>query len=121
MRVCSAKGMMLPFKKKHSELHPFLNRISACSFFLFFFVSMALSQSKKITGKVTDLNTGEALPGVTVTIEGTPVATITDSSGRYDIEVPSSKATLLFSYVGYVVQPMKVGDRLVINIDLIPD
>jgi CarboxypepD_reg-like domain len=100
MRICSTKGMMLPFKKNHSELHQILKIILACSIFLFFFVSLALSQSKKITGRVTDLNTGEALPGVTVTIERTPVATITDSSGRYALEVPSSRATLLFSYVG---------------------
>src|SRR5690348_3521591 len=99
MRICLTKGLMLPFKKKYSELHPFSKRIFVSSFFLFFFVSLALAQSKKITGKVTDSNTGEALSGVTVTVEGTRVATITDSSGSYTIEAASSKAALVFSYI----------------------
>ena len=83
-------------------MHSFLKSILTCSLFLFFFISMALSQSKKVTGRVTDLNTGQDLAGVTVTLEGTSVATTTDNSGHYSIEVPSSNATLLFSYVGFV-------------------
>jgi len=121
MRICSTKGMMLPFKKKYSELHLFLQRVFACFLFLFFFVSMALAQSKKITGKVTDSNTGEELSRVTVTIEGTSTATITDNSGNYTIVVPSSKATLLFSYVGYVIQKIKVSNKSVIDVNLVSD
>ena len=90
MRFYSTKGMMLPFKKRYSRLHPFLKRIFASLLFLFFFVSMALSQSKKVTGKVTDSNTGQELAGATVVVEGTSTATTTDNSGHFTIEVPSS-------------------------------
>jgi TonB-dependent starch-binding outer membrane protein SusC len=121
MRICSTKGTMLPFKTRYSELHPFLVRIFTCSLFLFFFVSIALAQSKKITGKVTDSNSGEKLAGATVNIEGTSTSTITDNSGSYAIEVPSSKATLVFSYVGFVSQKISVGNGTVIDVSLISD
>jgi TonB-linked SusC/RagA family outer membrane protein len=121
MRFCSTKGMKLPFKMGYLALHPFLKRIFACSLFLFFFVSMALTQAKKVTGKVYESNTGQELPGVTVAIEGTSKATTTDNSGSYSIEVPSSNATLSFSYVGSVIQKIKVGNRSAIDVSLIAD
>ena len=113
--------MLLPFKKSYSGLHPFSKKIFACSLFLFLFVSMAFSQSKKVTGKVTDSNTGQELAGVTVTVEGTSTATTTDNSGNYSIEVPSSNATLSFSYVGSVIQEIKVGNRTAIDVSLSSD
>ena len=82
---------------------------------------MALSQSKKITGKVTDSNTGQELAGATVAVEGSAVATTTDNSGYFTIEVPSSNAVLVFSYVGSVVQKIRVGNRPVIDVSLTSD
>jgi TonB-linked SusC/RagA family outer membrane protein len=100
---------------------PFLKKIFACSLFLFFFVSTALSQLKKVTGKVTDSNTGQELAGVTVTVDGTSTATTTDNSGNYSIEVPSSNTTLSFSYVGSVIQKINVGNRTAIDVSLSSD
>src|SRR5678815_3624735 len=121
MRFCSTKGLVRPFKKRNSELHPFLKKIFACSFFLFFFLSIALSQSRKITGKVTDSNTGQELAGATVVVEGTSIATATDNSGYFAIEVPSSNAVLVFSYVGSVVQKIRVGNHPVVDVSLVSD
>src|SRR6476469_1065768 len=122
MRLQSAKGIILLCnKKRYPGLRIFLKGIFASSFFLFFFVYTALPQSKKITGKVTDSNTGQELPGVTVAIEGSSAATTTDNSGNYSIEVPSSNATLSFSVVGSVIQKIKVGNRTAIDVSLSPD
>ncbi|MVT06639.1 TonB-dependent receptor [Chitinophaga tropicalis] len=55
----------------------------------------------KITGKVTDQKTGEALIGVTVIIQGTSTGAVTDVEGRYTINVAPGTYTIEFKYMGY--------------------
>ena len=98
-----------------------LKSIVTCSLFLFLFISTALPQSKKVIGRVTDFNAEQDLAGVTVTLEGTSVATTTDNSGYYSIDVPTSNATLLFSFVEFAMQRVKVGNRHVIDVTLVPE
>lgn len=83
--------------------------------------SNLMHQQLKITGKVTDASTGEALPGVNILIEGTTHGIITDNDGNYEIEVPSSSSYLLFSYLGYLSERIQVGEQTIINIGLVPD
>ncbi|KAF5277267.1 hypothetical protein FQR65_LT16043 [Abscondita terminalis] len=52
--------------------------------------SVAFGQEKKISGKVTSA-TGQALPGVTVVVQGTTLATQTDANGNYTLNVPAGK------------------------------
>ncbi len=76
----------------------------------------ASAQYGKITGKVTDAVTGEALIGVNVILEGTTTGTTTDLSGEYVIVgVRPGEYTLVASYVGY--QTMR-KPRLRVSIDL---
>ena len=66
----------------------------------------------KVKGQVSD-NVGP-LPGVNVMVKGTMTGVITDMDGNFEIVAPYSKATLVFSYVGY--QPKEVslkGERIV--------
>ena len=121
MKIYSTKAVMWPFKNGYFGLHLLPKKIFTFSLSLFFFVSTALSQSIKVTGKITALDNSQALTGVNVTIEGTSIVTATDNSGHYAIEVPSFKATLLFSYVGFTIQKIKVGNRSVIDVHLISD
>lgn len=58
-------------------------------------------QPKKISGRVTEENTGEPLIGVTVKIKGTTTGTATSIDGNYTIELKSHDAILVFSYMGY--------------------
>ena len=60
-----------------------------------------------VTGTVTDASTGEALPGVTVVIQGTSTGTITTSDGRFSLDLPSDDAVIVFSFVGYRSQTVK--------------
>jgi hypothetical protein len=56
----------------------------------------------KISGKVTDKNTGEPLPGVNVLIEGTMMGAATDMKGNYIIiNVPVGSYTVRADYIGY--------------------
>jgi len=73
-----------------------------------------------VTGKVID-NEGVPLPGVNIVIQGTTTGTITGAQGEYSIEIPGPEAVLVFSYVGYSRQTIRVGERRVIDITLSPD
>ena len=55
---------------------------------------------KTVTGIVTD-QIG-ILPGVSILVDGTTIATETDFNGRYSISIPENSTTLSFSYLGYV-------------------
>jgi TonB-linked SusC/RagA family outer membrane protein len=70
----------------------------------------------QVTGRVTD-NTG-ALPGATVKVKGSKMATSTNADGRYSINVPDENAVLVFSSIGYLTQEIVVGGRNVIDVKL---
>lgn len=55
--------------------------------------------------------------GVNVTVLGTTTGVITNIDGKYSLKVPAGKS-LKFSYVGYIAQTVKVGDKSVIDIVL---
>ncbi len=50
-----------------------------------------------VKGRVSD-ERGEALPGVNVVVKGTSKGTTTNGSGFFELEVPDSKALLVFSF-----------------------
>ena len=76
---------------------------------------------KTISGKVTDLGEGISLPGVNVVAKGASLGTVTDIDGNYQITVPDSIETLVFSSVGYVSEEIAIGNQTVINVELAPD
>ncbi len=59
---------------------------------------------------------GEGIPGVTVAIKGSSMGTITDSNGNYSLNVTSSNATLVFSFVGLKTQEIPVNNKGVVNV-----
>ncbi|MDR3350344.1 MAG: SusC/RagA family TonB-linked outer membrane protein [Prevotellaceae bacterium] len=79
----------------------------------------AQQQSKTVTGTVVDKQ-GTPLAGVTVSLQGTSVVTLTDVNGQYAIPVQSDNQTLRFSYIGY--KPVTAGTaQSVIRITLEED
>lgn len=46
-----------------------------------------------------------------VQVKGTTTGTITDFDGNYSIDVPDSKSTLVFSFIGYVTQQVPVVEE----------
>jgi len=75
---------------------------------------------RSVTGRVTDANTGEPLPGVNVVVKGKNIGTATNVDGIYLIEGVSSQDTLVFSFVGYQTQEVVIGSRRTIDIALYP-
>jgi iron complex outermembrane receptor protein len=80
---------------------------------------MAFAQST-VTGKVTASENGEALPGVSILVDGTTTGTVSSVDGEYSISVPAN-GTLIFSYIGYVTQRVEVGNRSVVDVQLATD
>jgi len=79
-------------------------------------LSTVFAQSVKISGKVTD-NTGNTLPGVTITVKGTSLATSSDVNGNYSITAPAN-SILVYTFVGYAPQAISAGYRTNINVVL---
>ncbi|TAH15403.1 MAG: TonB-dependent receptor [Runella slithyformis] len=79
-----------------------------------------LSQDRKVTGKITDSETGATMPGVTVLVKGTNVGATTDADGKYSVSAPAN-ANLVFSFVGYLAQTVAIGNRTTIDLILNPD
>lgn len=82
-----------------------------------FSINYVFAQSIKVTGKVTDATSNETLIGVSITVKGSTVATQTDLNGNYTINVPSN-GVLVFTYLGYTAQEIKVNGQTVINAQL---
>lgn len=73
-----------------------------------------------VTGVVTE-TTGDPVIGCTVREKGTNAGTVTDIDGNYSIKVASANATLIFSYVGFETQEVKLAGRKVVNIEMRSD
>lgn len=75
----------------------------------------AFAQGWVVSGIVVDED-GEPLVGVSVVEKGTNNGTTTDVGGRYTITVSSSRATLVFSYIGMITEEISVNGRHIIDV-----
>ncbi|MDR3247015.1 MAG: TonB-dependent receptor [Prevotellaceae bacterium] len=71
---------------------------------------------KTVTGTITD-ETGETVPGTTITVKGATRGVITDADGKFSIEVTAADF-LEISYIGYQTVSVQVGDRKVVDVQL---
>ena len=72
----------------------------------------------KVTGTVTSKTDGQAIPGVNVVLKGTTVGVITNMDGTFTLEVPNTNAVLVFSFVGFIQQEVKVDGKTQLNVVL---
>lgn len=93
--------------------------LTALAALLFFTVSLS-AQSVRVTGTVTDQTDGTTLPGVTVVLKGTNTGTVTDLNGRYNLNVSSEDATLVFTFVGMQPQEVAVAGRSIVDVVMSP-
>jgi TonB-linked SusC/RagA family outer membrane protein len=92
-------------------------------FFLFVFLPMMVfSQSKTITGSVTD-DGGLPIPGATILVKNSKnLGATTDFDGNFNITIPSNQTKILvFSYLGYTTQEVNVSNTTNVNLIMIPD
>jgi hypothetical protein len=56
-----------------------------------------------------------------VVIKGTTVGTTSDAEGNFTLNVPNDEAVLVFSFIGYRTQEVRVGTTTQFDIRLDPD
>lgn len=78
----------------------------------------AWAQNRTVTGRITSVEDGSALPGVNVTLKGTSTGTVTDISGNYSISVPADGGTLVFTFIGLKTQEVAVGERSQVDVSM---
>ena len=106
-------------------------KISKCFFdarvrmLLLLLISTIYAQAQSgriVTGVVKDA-TGETVIGVNVTVKGNAaLGTITDLDGKYSLNVPAQKSTLVFSFIGYqTVEKTIDANARTLNVTLVED
>lgn len=80
-----------------------------------------VEQIVSITGKITSSDSPDGLPGVNVVIKGTNQGTVSDINGNYSIEVAGEQTVLVFSSIGYASEEVLVGNRTIIDMEMMAD
>jgi TonB-linked SusC/RagA family outer membrane protein len=70
-----------------------------------------------VTGTVTD-DDGVALPGANIVEKGTTNGTVSDANGNYRLNVSSSNAVLVFSFVGIETKEVNVAGQSQVSVSL---
>lgn len=79
--------------------------------------SILFAQQKTISGAVTGADS-KPISGVSVYVEGTSKATVTDGSGVFTIAISNGDKVLVFSYVGFNAERITIGSQTTINVTL---
>jgi hypothetical protein len=77
--------------------------ISKGMFLILFLLAFGTVTAQNITlsGTVSDAKSGELLPGVNVYVAKKRTGTVTDASGRYELQLREGEYTIIFSFMGY--------------------
>ena len=85
------------------------------------FAGLTASAQMQISGKVTNAESGEPIPGVSIVVQSqTSIGTTTDMDGNYSLQVPSNAETLVFSFVGMQTQEVSIQGRTTIDVEMQP-
>ena len=74
-------------------------------------------QQNRITGTVTDKK--GPIPGANVVVTGTTLGAITNSDGKFSIEVPPGSKSLTFSFIGFESQEINIDSKTQIDVTMI--
>lgn len=72
----------------------------------------------KVTGKVVDESSKQAVGGVSVTVKTSGAAALTDVNGKYEVAVADGNDVLIFSKPGFVTKEVAIMRRAVIDVKL---
>ena len=84
--------------------------------FLPVFAFISILGQAQVKGTVTSLDDGMPLPGVSIIISGTTQGVTTDFDGNYVFENVDKNATLVFTYLGFKTQQVKINGRTILNV-----
>lgn len=92
-------------------------RTSLQMLLLLFMHFTTFSQSKTITGRVTD-STNTPLANVSVQVKETNTGATTNTNGNFTVNVPSTASVLVFSYTGMQTEEVAIGSQTNLNVVL---
>lgn len=76
----------------------------------------------RISGTVSDAETGESLPAVSIFVKGTSIGVTSNVDGEFEITVPDNSEILVFRFVGYKELELPItGNMTNLDIQLVPD
>ncbi|MDA3614440.1 SusC/RagA family TonB-linked outer membrane protein [Polluticaenibacter yanchengensis] len=78
-----------------------MRKIAALLIACFCLIDVYSYAQKTIKGKITDSKDGSAISGATIQAKGTTLGTTSDDKGEYQISLPASVKTLVFSALGF--------------------
>lgn len=85
-------------------------------------IKVETAQQQKIITGIVNGPDGKPLPGVTVSIKGSSLGTITNAEGKYFLlEVPDDAEILVISYIGMITQEIAIGSQTTINVTMVVD
>lgn len=96
-----------------------LTRLVSFTLLCVLFTQTAFSQTKTITGKVTD-DKGAPIPGATVTLKGSSAGASTNADGNFTLTGPANATTLVVSSVGFTNQEISITGQTTVAITLQP-
>src|SRR5690554_3458535 len=91
--------------------------ISSCILFLVAAYAGDLVAQHQVSGTVTDAQTGDPLPGVSIVVQGTSSGVATNPDGEYTLNL-AEDGILVFSYIGYERQEIAVEGRSQIDVEM---
>jgi len=112
--------MQNTLRRKKGRLFPDL-RLALLVLLLGLMTATSALAQLSVTGRLTSGEDKSPIPGVNILVKGTTVGTITDTDGRYRINVNSAEDVLVFSFVGFISQEVAVGGRSTIDVALASD
>src|SRR5690606_29437191 len=77
----------------------------------------AFAQNRQITGVIKD-NLNRPVVNASVLVKGTNLGTASDAGGNFEIQLPNTSNTLIFSAVGYEDQELEVKGKNNLNVIL---
>jgi TonB-linked SusC/RagA family outer membrane protein len=80
-------------------------------------ISKKVGDKVTIKGKVID-EQGKPIPGATVKLKESNVATATNTDGEFTLSVPDAPGILIFSSIGYKTKEVAIGSNRFINVSL---
>lgn len=85
------------------------------------FANSAYAFQQKVTGVVISKSDDFPLMGASVVEKGTSNGTVTDMDGNFTLDVTSTDAILVFTYVGFKTLELPVNGKTILNVSLEED
>lgn len=107
---------------KISEVKNILRRLCLIAGVFIINTSLLFAQEEiTVFGIVKDAINSEPIVGANVYTKGGTVGVITDKDGKYSIVLPKGETVLIFSYLGYIAQEIKVNNSANIDVTMNED